>query len=330
MIRIALLDDYQGVALRMAPWDGLNGTAGQEVAVEPFREPLPDEETAAARLAPFDVVMALRERTPFPRTLLERLPNLKLLATAGMRNAAIDVEACTALGIVVCGTAGGSRPTMEHTWGLILALLRHIPAEHQAMREGRWQHTVGIGLEGKTLGLLGLGRIGSAMAPVAHDFGMRVIAWSHNLTPERAAEAGVEAVSRDDLLARADVLSIHVRLSERTRGLLGRAELARMKPTAVLVNTSRGPIVDEAALIEALQEGAMAGAALDVYDVEPLPAAHPLRRLDNVVLTPHLGYVTEEVYRTFYGQTLENVRAWLGGAPERVVNPEVLERARGK
>lgn len=328
MTRIALLDDYQGVALEMAPWDELRAQF-PDVRVEVRRNPLPDEDAAAEALQPYAVVMALRERTPFPRSLLERLPNLKLLCTAGMRNAAIDTGACTELGIPVCGTAGGSGTTMEHTWGLMLALLRHIPREERAMRAGRWQETVGTALAGKTLGLVGLGRIGGGMATVAHAFGMRVIAWSTNLTDERAAECGAERMpDLHALLAQADVVSIHTRLSERTRGLLGAAELAAMKPGARLVNTSRGPIVDEEALVAALRNAALAGAALDVYGTEPLPADHPLLGLDNVVLTPHLGYVEEGVYRTFYGQTLENVRAWLDGSPTRLLNPDVQGRER--
>ncbi len=324
MIRVALLDDYQNVALEVAPWAELPPS----VQVEAFHAPFAGEDEAAARLQGFHIVMAMRERTPFPRSLLQRLPELRLLATAGMRNAAIDLEACSELGIVVCGTAGGSGSTMELTWGLMLALMRHIPREHGNMQQGRWQETVGVGLAGKTLGLLGLGRIGAQMAAVAQPFAMRVIAWSQNLTAERARECGAERVELDDLLRGADVVSIHLKLSERTTGLLGARELGLMKPTAYLVNTSRGPIVDEAALVDALQGRRIAGAALDVYDAEPLPAAHPLRRLDNVVLTPHMGYVTHEVYAQFYGQTLENIRGYLDGKPERVLNPDVLERLR--
>lgn len=324
MIRVALLDDYQGVALQSAPWD----TLPQQIEVQAFHRPFSGREDAAAQLRNFQVVMALRERTPFPRALLEQLPELRLVATAGMRNAAIDLEAATELGIVVCGTAGGGVSTMELTWGLILALLRHIPAEHQGMSEGRWQTTVGHGLAGKTLGLVGLGNIGGRVAAVAHPFNMKVLAWSANLTGERAAECGAEKTGLDDLLARADVVSIHLKLSERTTGLLGARELGLMKPGAVLVNTSRGPIVEEKALVHALRKGALAGAALDVYDSEPLPAGHALRALDNVVLTPHLGYVTREVYAGFYGESCENIQAWLDGKPVRVLNEPVLSRLR--
>lgn len=324
MLRVALLDDYQRVALQLADWSSLAG----EAAVEAFTDHLTDEVALVERLRPFDVVMALRERTPFPRSLLERLPNLKLLTTAGMRNAAIDLAAATELGILVCGTTGSGRSTMELTWGLILALLRRIPHEDRAMRAGRWQETVGLGLEGKTLGIIGLGNIGGQVAEVARAFHMRLLAWSQNLTDERAAACGAARVSKEELLAQADIVTIHLQLSPRTRGLIGAADLARMRPSAYLINTSRGPIVDEAALVEALRGGVIAGAGLDVFDQEPLPLGHPLLALDNVVLTPHLGYVTAETYRTFYSQTLENVRTFLAGTPHRVLNPEVLARRR--
>lgn len=323
-MKIVLLDDYQNVAMTLAPWS----TLPQGTDVQAFSDHLADETALAARLRDADVVMALRERTAFPRTLLERLPNLKLIPTAGMRNAAIDMKAATELGILVCGTQGESTDTAELTWGLIFAVLRHIPFEHQAMRAGRWQSTVGTGLGGKTLGLLGLGTIGAQMARVAHAFNMRVIAWSENLTEERARECGAERVTKDGLLRQSDVLSIHTRLSGRTKGIFGAAELAAMKPSAVLINSSRGPIVNEAALVAALQKRAIAGAGLDVYDDEPLPAGHPLRTLDNVVLTPHLGYVTGERLEAFYRQTLENIVAWLNDAPKRVVNPDVLPHRR--
>jgi phosphoglycerate dehydrogenase-like enzyme len=315
--RIALLDDYQGVALRMADWASL--APDGEVVV--FRDHVADLDAVAARLADFDVVMALRERTPFPRALLARLPRLRLLVTAGMRNAAIDLRAAAERGVLVCGTAGLPYPTAELTWGLILSLARRIPREDRATREGRWQETVGLGLNGKTLGVLGLGTLGSRVARVGHAFEMPVLAWSQNLTPPRAAEAGATLVGRDELLARADVVTIHLVLSERTRGLIGARELALMKPTAFLVNTSRGPIVDEAALVRALRDGAIAGAGIDVFDEEPLPPDHPLRQLPNTVITPHLGYVTEETYRIFFGQALEDVRAYLAGAPCRILRP---------
>jgi phosphoglycerate dehydrogenase-like enzyme len=324
MLRVALLDDYQGVALRCADWNRLAGKA----AVEAFRDHLTDEDTLARRLAPFDMVMALRERTRFPRSLLARLPQLKLIATAGMRNAAIDMAAATDLGILVCGTGGSGRSTMELTWGLILALLRHIPLEDRATRAGRWQETVGLGLEGRVLGIIGLGNIGGQVAEVAHAFQMPVIAWSQNLTDERAAACGARRVTKEALLEQADIVTIHLQLSDRTRGLLGAGDLARMRPTAYLINTSRGPIVEERALIDALRRQALAGAGLDVFDEEPLPPDHPFLTLPNVVLTPHLGYVTEESYRAFYGQTLENVEAFLAGTPQRVLNPAVLPARR--
>jgi len=327
MVRVALLDDYQGVALECADWDSLpDGTV-----VQSFRDHLTDEATIAARLQPFDVVMALRERTAFRRSLLERLPKLKLIATAGMRNAAIDVAAATELGILVCGTSGSSRATMELTWGLILSLLRNIPREDRATRDGHWQESpkAGIGLEGKTLGIVGLGNIGCQVAEVGRAFHMRLITWSTNLTDERASSCGAERVSRDALLAQADIVTIHQQLSDRTRGLIGIRELGLMKPSAYLVNTSRGPIVDEAALVATLEAGAIAGAALDVYDQEPLPPDHPFLRLDNLVLTPHLGYVTRETYAgAFYPQTLENIHAFMAGAPQRVLNPDVLPKRR--
>jgi phosphoglycerate dehydrogenase-like enzyme len=317
MIRVALLDDYQGVALGMADWASL--PQGSEVVS--IRERLPDIEAAARRLADFDVVMALRERTPFPRALLDRLPRLRLLVTAGMRNAAIDLRAAAERGVTVSGTPGLPYPTAELAWGLILSLVRRIPREDCGMREGHWQETVGLGLNGKTLGVLGLGTLGSRVARIGRAFEMAVLAWSRNLTAERCAEVGATLVPLDDLLARADVVTIHLVLGDRTRRLIGARELGLMKPTAYLVNTSRGPIVDEGALVEALREGRLAGAGLDVYDEEPLPAGHPLRRLPSVVLTPHLGYVTKETYRVFYGGTLEAIQAYLGGAPIRVLTP---------
>jgi phosphoglycerate dehydrogenase-like enzyme len=315
--RVALLDDYQGVALSMADWKSL--PTGTEVVV--FQDHLADEEALAARLADFDIVMALRERTPFPRSLLERLPKLKLLITAGMRNASIDMKAAADRGVLVCGTAGLPYPTAELAWGLILSLARRIPAEDRATREGRWQTSVGLGLNGKTLGVLGLGTLGSRAARVGRAFEMEVLAWSQNLTAERAALVGATLVPKDELLARSDFVSIHLVLGERTRWLIGARELGLMKRSAYLVNTSRGPIVDEAALIRALQDGTIAGAGLDVFDEEPLPPDHPFRRLPNTAITPHLGYVTEETYRVFYGQALEDIKAYLGGTPLRVLRP---------
>jgi len=318
--RVAVLDDYQGVAPAMADWSAL----GSGVRVEAFRDHLADEGAIAARLAPFEIVVAMRERTPFGAELLGRLTALRLLVTTGMGNASIDVDAATRLGIVVSGTPMLPYPTAELTWGLILAFARRIPQEHQAVREGRWQLTVGSGLRGKTLGMLGLGRLGSQVATIGGAFGMTVIAWSQNLTAARAAEVGAALVSKDELLARSDVVTIHLRLSPRTTGLIGAQDLARMRPTAFLVNTSRGPIVDERALLHALTAGTIAGAALDVFDQEPLPVDHPLRRAANVVLTPHLGYVTVEGYREAYRGAVEDIQAFLAGAPARVLNTDVL------
>ena len=316
MVRVAVLDDYQDVARKMTDWSVLPA----DVVVAVFRDHLTDQTAVARRLKDFDIVMAMRERTPFPRTLLEQLPRLRLLTTTGMRNAAIDMQAAADCHVLVCGTGGILYPTAELTWGLILSLLRHIPDEDQATRAGRWQISMGLGLNGKTLGLMGLGRLGSEVARVGNAFQMDVIAWSQNLTAERAAECGATLVSKDELLARADILSIHLVLSARSRGLIGHQELSRMKPTAYLINTSRGPIVDEAALIAALQNGTIAGTGLDVFDEEPLPLDHPLRRTANTVITPHIGYVTEETYTVFCDETVENIQAFLQGAPVRVLN----------
>jgi phosphoglycerate dehydrogenase-like enzyme len=299
--RIAILDDYQNVARRFADWDSL----GAEVVV------FTDHSDDIGHLEPFDVIMAMRERTPFPRERLERLPNLELLVTTGMGNAAIDTEAARELGITVAGTGGTPTHTAELTWGLILALARHIPQEDRAVRAGGWQHTVGFELAGRTLGVIGLGRLGSQVARVGEAFGMEVIAWSQNMdTP----------LTKEELLQRADVVTIHVRLSARTTGLIGAAELALMKPTAFLVNTSRGPIVDEQALVQALREGGIAGAGIDVYGEEPLPADHPLRAAPNTVLTPHIGYVTDASYTRFYEDAVEDIAAWQRGEPIRVIN----------
>ncbi len=317
MMRVAILDDYQGVALALADWQSLHPQAQMQA----FADHLDGLDALAQRLHTFEGIVAMRERTPFPRALLDRLPNLRLLVTAGMRNAAIDIAAAAERNVLVCGTEMLPYPTAELAWGLILALCRHIPREDQAVREGRWQTTLGIGLKGKTLGLLGLGRLGSQVAGVGKAFGMETIAWSQNLTAERAAEAGAALVSKAELFARADIVSIHLVLSPRSRGLVGEAELARMKPTAFLVNTSRGPIVDEAALLAALRAKRIAGTGLDVFEPEPLPRDHPVLKLDNVVITPHLGYVTEEGYRLAYGQAVEDIRGFLEGKPMRVINP---------
>jgi phosphoglycerate dehydrogenase-like enzyme len=314
-MRLSILDDYQGVALDMANWSPLAG--GVEIVVE--RKPFADEDAAARALAGSEIVAAMRERTPFPRSLVERLPNLKLLNTTGMRNASFDMAALRDRGVVVCGTEGGGLDTAELTWGLILGAARRIAEDHRAMREGLWQTRIGNRLAGKTLGVLGLGRLGSAVARVGLAFEMKVIAWSPNLTAEHAAAVGVERVEKETLLRQSDVLSVHVVLSPRSRGLVGRNDIALMKRTAILVNTSRGPIVDVYAVIEALEAGRLGYAAFDVYDREPLPADHPLRRTPNVLLTPHIGFVTEENYRSSYPQIVENVAAFLDGNPVRVI-----------
>ena len=315
MTRIAILDDYQRVAMTMAGWSALPPDC--ELVV--FDRNLATEDEAARALADFDVVCLLRERMPMPRTLIERLPALKLIVVTGAHNRTLDVAAAKERGITVSHTRGGDSQyaTPELAWGLILSLMRHIPQEHQRMREGGWQETIGTALHGQTLSILGLGRLGSRMASIGRAFGMEVLAWSQNLTAERAEAAGARLVAKDELFARADVLTIHLVLGERSRGLVGAAELRRMKPSAVLINTSRGPIVDEAALIAALERPDIRGAGLDVYDREPLPPDHPLRRLGNVVLTPHLGYVTEGTYRMFYADTVEAIAAWRAGTPVR-------------
>jgi phosphoglycerate dehydrogenase-like enzyme len=314
-MRIAVLDDYQDVAREMADWASL----GSDCEAVFFHEHYPAAEELIQKLAGFQVVVAMRERTPFPRALLEKLPDLRLLITTGMRNASFDVAAARERGIVVCGTPGSAGTTGELTWGLIHALLRSIPQEDRALRQGRFQTTVGIGLAGKTLGILGLGNIGSQVARVGAAFNMEVIAWSQNLDDERAAKGGAKRVERDELLARADVVSIHLVLSERTRGLIGAPELALMKPSAFLINTSRGPIVDEAALAAALARGTIAGAAVDVYGTEPIAKNHPLLSAPNTVLTPHLGYVTRESYRAYFNGAVEDIAAWRRGAPIRTL-----------
>ena len=314
-IRVAILDDYQSVALSMADWPSI----GAGVAVHPFHERLGREDDIAERLRNFDVIVAMRERTPLPATLIGRLPLLKLIVTTGRRNAAIDVNAAATRGVVVCGTSTLSQPPVELTWGLILSLARSIPRESAAMRAGAWQSTMGIGLHGKTLGVIGLGRLGTDVARIGKAFGMQVIAWSQNLTRDRTDALGVELVAKDALFQRADVVTVHLVLGDRTRGIVGERGLEMMKPTALLINTARGPIVDEHALIHALRHSVIAGAALDVFDEEPLPVDHPLRRLENALLTPHLGYVTTENYRLAYGEAVEDIRAFLGGAPVRVI-----------
>jgi phosphoglycerate dehydrogenase-like enzyme len=314
-MRVSILDDYQGVALAMADWSKVAARA----EIVTLREPFADEDAAARALADSEIVVAMRERTPFPKSLLQRLPKLQLLITTGMRNAAFDMAAAHAQGITVCGTEGSGVDTAELAWGLILGAARRIAEDHQSLRQGQWQTRIGHRIGGKTLGVLGLGRLGSAVARVGLAFDMKVIAWSQNLTVERAAEKGVERVEKDDLFRRSDVLSVHLVLSPRSRGLVGRREIGLMKKDAILVNTSRGPIVDSAAVIEALTAGRLGYAAFDVYDREPLPADDPLRRAPNVLLTPHIGYVTAEGYRSWYPQIVENIIAFLDGKPIRVV-----------
>ena len=306
-MRVAILDDYQNVALSMANWSDV--AAHAEITV--FTDHLADRDAVVERLAPFDVVCVMRERTPLPRSVIERLPRLKMIASTGPFNAAIDVDAAKEHGIYVSTTGGYVESTVELTWALILATARRIVDECLSVRDGGWQISVGRQLGGTVLGVLGLGRIGSRVARVGAAFGMDVIAWSTNLTPEAAEESGATYVSKDEFFSRADVLTIHLVLSGRTRGLVGAAELGLMKPTALLINTSRGPIVDESALIDALRSQRLAGAGLDVFDTEPLPAGHPLRSLDTVIATPHVGYVADRVYRTFYGEAAGKIARWL-------------------
>ncbi|ACK49209.1 D-isomer specific 2-hydroxyacid dehydrogenase NAD-binding [Methylocella silvestris BL2] len=308
---IAILDDYQNVALKMANWTRVE----ERAAITVFNDHLADPEAVALRLAPFDILCVMRERTPLPRALLERLPRLKLIVTTGRRNASIDLTAAAERGIVVAHTGYSSTPTIEFAFSLILASVRNIASENASLRAGGWQRSLGGSLRGATLGVMGLGNIGAEMARLGLAFGMTIIAWSQNLTPERAAAAGATLVSKTELFEHSDILSIHLVLSGRTRGLVGAQELALMKPTARLVNSSRGPIVDESALIEALREGQIAGAAIDVFDCEPLPQDHPFRTLPNVLATPHIGYVSKDMYRVFYGDTVKNILAYLDGKP---------------
>ncbi len=324
MLKIAILDDYAAVALDSADWSSLNAE------IVAFDRHLSEDEAASA-LAPFDVLCTMRERMALPRTLIERLPNLKLITIVGAGLANLDMQAATDHGVVVCHSdfrspamAKVANATPELAWGLMIATVRHIAAEDRALRQGGWQSTVGLILAGRTLGLLGLGRIGKRMAQYAQVFGMEVIAWSQNLAAEAASEVGVRRVEKDELFAKADILSIHLQLSGRSRGLVTERELGLMKPDAYLINTSRGPIVDEAALIAALREGRIAGAGLDVFDVEPLPRNHPFRAMEQVTLTPHLGYNTRETLRAFWGDMPEAIAAFEAGAPVRVANPDVL------
>jgi phosphoglycerate dehydrogenase-like enzyme len=305
--KIAVLDDYQGVALKMADWSAVLARADLDV----FSDHLDGADAVAERLLPYDIVCVMRERTPLRAETIERLPNLKLIASTGPRNASIDLKAAAARAIAVAHTGYFGSPTLELTWALILASARHIVAEAAAVRSGGWQHSIGDDLAGKTLGIIGLGNLGSQVAKIGLAFGMRVLAWSQNLTAEKAGAVGAALVSKEELLRQADIVSVHLVLSDRTRALIGERELALMKPSARLVNTSRGPIVVEAALIAALQAGQIAGAAIDVYDVEPLPLNHPYRKIDNLLATPHIGYVSRSLYERFYRDTVSNILAWL-------------------
>jgi phosphoglycerate dehydrogenase-like enzyme len=316
-LRCAVLDDFQKVATEVADWS----LVADDVEVVAFDRHIEGEDALAAALAGFDIVVTLRERVPFPGSLIARLPRLKLLVASGMRNSVIDHAAAEAHGVTVCGTASSSTPPVELTWALLLGLARGIVEESSALRSGGpWQSTVGADLHGRRLGLLGLGKIGSRVAQVGLAFGMHVSAWSQNLTRERTDEIGVElAPSKEDLLASSDFVSVHLALSDRTRGLLGPAELALLKPTAYLVNTSRAAIVDQEALLAALHEGGIAGAGVDVFDIEPLPADHPMRTAPRLLATPHLGYVSRANYATYYGQAVENIQAYLAGSPIRLL-----------
>ncbi|MFZ0128106.1 MAG: D-2-hydroxyacid dehydrogenase family protein [Candidatus Dormiibacterota bacterium] len=313
-MNVAVLDDYQGVAHSIVDWSVL----GDELRVDFIAEHL-DEEALIERISGYEIVVAMRERTAFPARVLQRLPDLRLLVTTGMRNAAIDLDAARGAGVVVCGTGGLTWSTAELTWGLIIAAFRNLIVEHESMRAGGWQRTVGSDMAGHTLGLVGLGHLGARLARYGRAFDMQVVAWSPNLTVERAAEHDVTYLPRDEFFEQADVVSIHLVLGTRTRGLITAADLRRMKPTSYLVNTSRGPLVEEDGLLRALREGWIAGAAIDVYDIEPLPPGHELRRLDNVILTPHIGYVSRDTYGHFFAGVVEDIQAFLAGAPIRVL-----------
>jgi phosphoglycerate dehydrogenase-like enzyme len=320
-MRVALLDDYFGNALDMADWRRRPGLQAESITDHIF-----DPDVLVSILEPFDAVVMMRERTKLPRSVIERLPRLKLIVTAAMWNVAIDIDAATENGIQVCGTGDVGNLTAELTLGLMIALARHIPSEERALREGRWQVRIGEGLKGKVLGILGLGKLGSQVAGFGRMLGMDVIAWSQNLTDEAATEKGARRVSKEELFTQADFISIHLKLSERSRGIVDAAALSRMKKTAYIINTSRGPIVDEQALYEALSAGRIAGAALDVYSTEPLPPDAPIRALDNVILLPHIGYVARENWRKIYGDALEDIEAFMGGKPLRPLNEPASPR----
>ena len=315
-VRCAILDDYQNVALKSADWSAIKG----DVEFKVFNEHLGGPDKVIAALQGFQIVVATRERTAFPKQVIDALPDLKLLITTGMRNASIDTEAAKARGVTVCGTGSFGSPTSGIAIGLMLELTRHIGYENARLHAGAiWQTTIGPDLEGLTLGVLGLGKLGARTANIAKAFGMKVIAWSQNLTPEKCQEAGVGYAGKDDLFRQSDFITIHIVLSQRTRGIVGAKELGLMKPSAFIINTSRGPIIEEAALLTALRDKTIAGAGLDVFDVEPLPLDHPLRKMDNVVITPHLGYVSEQNYRHYFAGVVEDIRGFLDGKPVRVM-----------
>lgn len=313
--RVVVLDDYQDAARQFGPWDRLS----DRVELDPVPAHFDDLDALAQRIGDATVLVMMRERTTVGADLLDRLPQLGLIVTTGPSNAVLDVAAAVQRGITVCGTGGYVGPTTELTWALILAAVRHIPAEHHAIQQGGWQHTVGMELAGRRLGVVGLGRIGTAVARVGQAFDMEVVAWSQNLDPQMARDRGINPVSKEELFATSDVVSLHLVLSERTRGLVGAGDLAAMKPTAIFVNTSRGPLVDEPALIAALQAGTIAAAGLDVFSKEPLPVDHPLRHAPRTVLTPHIGYVTDGLYRLFFSEIIDDIEHWLGGHPVRVI-----------
>ncbi|MFC9352490.1 D-2-hydroxyacid dehydrogenase family protein [Arthrobacter sp. NPDC057013] len=318
MQQLAILDDYQGVAHNFADWSSLEQRG---VAVTVFNRHLAAEAEIVEALQDASIIIAMRERTPFPGSVLEKLPGLKLLVTTGAANASIDVAAASRLGITVCGTGGSPTAAPELTWALLLAFARNLTQEETALRDGRWQTGVGFELSGKTLGIVGLGKIGKRMAGYGRAFGMEVLAWSQNLTEEAAAASGARKVDKEELFRESDVVSLHLRLSPRSAGIVGERELRLLGPDGVLVNTARGPLVDQQALVAALHEGGIRGAALDVFDQEPLPAGHPLLDAPRTLLAPHLGYVTDASYRAFFGGALEDVTAWLDGAPIRVLTP---------
>jgi phosphoglycerate dehydrogenase-like enzyme len=316
MVRAAILDDYQNVALKFADWSKV----AKDVEIKVFDKPFAGPEEAIKALQGFAIIVGMRERTPFPRKTIEALPDLKLLITTGAKNNSFDIKAAAERGVTVCGTGGVGNPTTGIAFGLMLELTRRIGFENARLKAGGpWQVTIGRDLEGLTLGIVGLGKLGQRVAQVGKAFGMKVMAWSQNLTPEKAKAAGVDYAGKEELFQKADIVTIHYQLGERSRGLIGADDIARMKPSAFLINTARAPIVDQAALLKALQDKKIAGAGLDVFEVEPLPPDHPYRKLDNVVITPHLGYVSEQNYRKYFADIVEDIRAWLDGKPVRVI-----------